>query len=285
MHEIVLSGRHLSLVRDLGKTLTGPGWVHPDRVIDFHVMIFTLTGCMQVVEEGMEYLLHPGDVFFLKAGVQHWGQAKTQPGTSNYHVHFFDPVILGSEEAEEYRFFPDRPSFSRPDHDYRMTLPKQLRVKDTQGFRLKLESLYRLYEQAEFANPMTLNLGLMEILTDVYRQSRLEYQPHHHPSVGLVLDYLEQNLDKPLDTTALGSHLKLNYNYLSGLFSRQMGLSIKEYLMRLRVHRAAHLLKATVGNVAEVGRAVGFEDPLYFSRAFRKVMGESPSVYLKSVYR
>ena len=125
----------------------------------------------------------------------------------------------------------------------------------------------------------------MELLGDAYRQSRIDYEPRQHPAVRRVIRYLENHYAQPLDTESLSRKLKLNYNYLSDLFSKSMGMSIKAYLLHVRIHHAARLLKTTSCNITEASEATGFNDPLYFSRAFRKILGESPSEYHKSIYR
>ena len=52
-----------------------------------------------------------------------------------------------------------------------------------------------------------------------------------------------------------------------------------EYLIHLRIRQACRLLDTTGLTVREIGFRVGFEDPYYFSRMFRKLMGQSPRQY------
>ncbi len=55
-----------------------------------------------------------------------------------------------------------------------------------------------------------------------------------------------------------------------------------EYLAILRVRRAQHLLRRTTLSVKEIAFRVGVRDPLYFSRLFRKVVGQSPRAWRAS---
>lgn len=57
------------------------------------------------------------------------------------------------------------------------------------------------------------------------------------------------------------------------------GLTIKELLLARRLLEAKRLLMFTIRSVEDVGREVGFEDPAYFSRFFRKRMGEAPAAW------
>ena len=68
-------------------------------------------------------------------------------------------------------------------------------------------------------------------------------------------------------------------DYLSRVFRQELGLSPWEYLNRYRVLQATQQLRHTSDPVGHVARQVGFKDPAYFSRVFRKLTGQSPSAY------
>ena len=62
-------------------------------------------------------------------------------------------------------------------------------------------------------------------------------------------------------------------------FTRNMGVSPGKYLARIRMEEAAHLLRDTAMSVQEVSAAVGYDNPLYFSRVFSAWAGKSPTLY------
>lgn len=61
------------------------------------------------------------------------------------------------------------------------------------------------------------------------------------------------------------------------------GLTVKELLLDRRLLEAKRLLMFTIRSVEDIGREVGFEDPAYFSRFFRKRMGEAPAAWRRRV--
>ena len=67
-------------------------------------------------------------------------------------------------------------------------------------------------------------------------------------------------------------------------FTAVFGMAPKQYIMDLRVRNAQILLETSDGTVNEIARIVGYENPMYFSRLFRKAKGLSPLKYRK-VYR
>lgn len=64
-------------------------------------------------------------------------------------------------------------------------------------------------------------------------------------------------------------------------FKRYMGMTPLQYVTSIRITKAKDLLKNTAFTIQEVGRLVGYENPLYFSRIFKKQTGHSPSEYRK----
>ena len=76
--------------------------------------------------------------------------------------------------------------------------------------------------------------------------------------------------------------LPFSYDYLRKLFKKEMGVTPHQYLCNKRLDTAAEWLGSTFhdsGNVAEIARTCGFNEPLYFSRMFKKKFGVAPSYY------
>nr|WP_268515848.1 AraC family transcriptional regulator [Bacillus atrophaeus] len=72
----------------------------------------------------------------------------------------------------------------------------------------------------------------------------------------------------------------MNYAYLSSLFRKQTGKSITAYKNELLIEQAIDIFKKSNKNITEVSNKLGFSNPYYFSRVFKRVTGVSPSVYL-----
>ena len=94
-----------------------------------------------------------------------------------------------------------------------------------------------------------------------------------------LLGYMEQHVAEPLTVEDLMRVAHLSQSSLFRTFRQLMGRSPIDYLIRLRIDKAAQLLRRNTLRIGEVSAAVGFNDSNYFSRQFRNVMGVSPRAY------
>jgi AraC-like DNA-binding protein len=106
------------------------------------------------------------------------------------------------------------------------------------------------------------------------RQKRLARE-----RAGRVAALLQKNLVAPLSLEAIGRGVGCSPFHLSRTFSREMGMSIPQYLRKLRMERAAELLRSGKYNVTEAALEVGYSSLSHFSQAFCQTMGCCPGLY------
>jgi AraC-like DNA-binding protein len=106
------------------------------------------------------------------------------------------------------------------------------------------------------------------------RQQRLAQE-----RVEQVIFLLKQDLVEPPSLEELGKRIGCSHFYLSRIFSAQTGQTITQYLRRLRMDRAAELLKSREYNVTEVALEVGYSSLSHFSAAFQETFGCCPGLY------
>lgn len=100
------------------------------------------------------------------------------------------------------------------------------------------------------------------------------------PSGDLVdqaVRWLHQHLDRQVRIADLAAHLHISEPHLHRLFKGRTKRSPMAFLNSLRIERAAHLLRHTALTSARIATLTGFDDPLYFSKAFTRAIGTSPS--------
>ncbi|PTY03873.1 hypothetical protein DB347_21755 [Opitutaceae bacterium EW11] len=100
---------------------------------------------------------------------------------------------------------------------------------------------------------------------------------------ALVRAQLVRNPARSYRLSELATTAGLSVPHFSLLFRQQTGYAPIDFVIRQRIRAACRLLDTTPQSVTQIATEVGFSDPYYFSRAFRRVMGHSPSDYRRTV--
>lgn len=102
-----------------------------------------------------------------------------------------------------------------------------------------------------------------------------------HASLTLApaITYVEQNYRAKLSSSTAASLCRLTTFQFSRLFRETYGLTFQEYMLRFRIREACRLLRNPVAQVTDVAHLVGFNDPSYFGKIFKRYTSVSPSQY------
>lgn len=108
------------------------------------------------------------------------------------------------------------------------------------------------------------------------RASVTERYQVHHKVLAKVLEKMETAIEEPLSRADMAAFAGVSERHLDRLFSSVMKSRFSQEYLRIRLERAAVLLKQSPLAVSEIGYATGFSGPSQFTRAFRRHFGESP---------
>ncbi|MFE1358250.1 substrate-binding domain-containing protein [Streptomyces harbinensis] len=97
--------------------------------------------------------------------------------------------------------------------------------------------------------------------------------------VRAALAYLEAHYRQHITRWQVAQAAGTSEDHLGRLFHREIGLTLWEYLTRLRIRRAMARLRTSDDTIQTVARAVGFHDRAYFTRVFRRHTGHTPHAY------
>ena len=96
--------------------------------------------------------------------------------------------------------------------------------------------------------------------------------------------YVQQHHNQHLYSDALARLCNMSASHFSRAFRKSYGVTFQEFLLRYRVSRACRLLMATASpKIAEIAFSVGFSDPSYFTRVFKRYVGVVPSEFVAAV--
>lgn len=170
------------------------------------------------------------------------------------------------------------------------------RTKTSQGYlRFLFARLLQLFFQAmpEYSkDSMNRYIELMysykhfsdikQTLLEVQRKviKRLEEEknsPKH--VIGVVKQYIIENIEKDLGLDMLAEEVYLTPGYLSDKFKQETGSGINKYIKQVRMNKAEELLSNTNMKVNNISKTIGYKNDSYFIRIFREHFGVSPKKY------
>jgi AraC-like DNA-binding protein len=122
-------------------------------------------------------------------------------------------------------------------------------------------------------------LGHLLSTTNEGRRRSRPSEPDARQKVMHCVDYMKQHLGEPLRLPQLAAMAGMSSSHFKARFRQHVGYSCIDYFIRLRMHRACQLLDTTDRSAKSIAHEVGYADPLWFSKAFRAVVGMPPSEY------
>jgi YesN/AraC family two-component response regulator len=121
---------------------------------------------------------------------------------------------------------------------------------------------------------------LQLIASDFLEQSHLDTSfPASHTTFRNLVNYLNNFYQSDIPKEKLESGMNRKYEYLCQVFKRYANTNIHHYMHQLRTQRAKYLLHNTAKSVKAIAEEIGYQDPFYFSRMFKKIAGVAPQHY------
>jgi AraC family transcriptional regulator len=98
-------------------------------------------------------------------------------------------------------------------------------------------------------------------------------------SVAEAIEFIENNLDKPLSGESVATHVGFSPYHFHRMFCALLGESVAEYIRKRRLSEASQLLRASDLPILQIATQFGFESQEVFTRAFKKMFGLTPGRY------
>ncbi|OPJ59883.1 AraC family transcriptional regulator [Clostridium oryzae] len=140
--------------------------------------------------------------------------------------------------------------------------------------------LNRSYLSTKDVSGVNQRLIFSEILALLFRYKEgNQYNYSNSRKVDKIINYMTENYMENITLQQLAEHSRISPSYLGSIFKKVTGKSTIEYLINIRITKAKSLLRDGF-TVSETSKLVGFNDIFYFSKAFKKHEGISPSQYI-----
>ena len=134
--------------------------------------------------------------------------------------------------------------------------------------------------QADFREMLVLLLR--QIFISIHRQLTREDHLNNDfmdKEMELAIEYFDEHYPEDIRVENYASSRGMSVSWFIRSFKQYTKTTPRQYIMNIRMMNAQILLENTNYNITEIGAIVGYDNPLYFSRIFRKQKGVSPSAY------
>ncbi len=233
-------------------------WYYPHMISPFNRLYFIIEGEIYLENEHGRQTLFPGHMYLIPAfSCYTYGCPKS---IRKFYMHFNMELLPGVDLFSRLETIRQLPF----DDFLLETILTELKKESLSGL-LHLKSIIWqvLYE---FFLHAANNADYLERFKGFFRQKQ-------------VLEYLSANLHAGLRIPDISNDLHIPRHILSRTFRQDTGQGLKEYMELLLLQKARNLLLHTSMPIFEIAETLGFSDPFYFSRFFKKTEHISPREY------
>ena len=124
-----------------------------------------------------------------------------------------------------------------------------------------------------------LRQKMEQILLLYMEQLKKQQEKKEEYVVKKAQEYMKKHCSEQLLLSDIAAQFHLHPNYFSSLFKKQLDMTVRDYILQLRMTKVKELMKDSSLKLLDIALAVGYEDAAHFNRAFKNVTGVSPSMY------
>lgn len=260
------------------------------RLLDYQMLYFQEgSGVMRV--DGVSHDVREGQFVFIQPGQIHNFYAS---GDLIFPLLHFD--IFYNSRREQSFFVPHGIVDLTPHNDL-----LQPRLNDFEGIRVPViveplqPSAFRdtmlkaigLWQNNDAYSHLEANHLVSELVLILLNQYSTRTEPGRARSTSLqwVTSYLLLNLAESIRVADMAKQAGLSVSRFTALFTEQFHMGPHQYLLHLRIHQVRQLLRNPDLTLADIADTCGFSDIHHLSKTFKKMTGQNPRDFRKSLHR
>ncbi|MBN2627076.1 MAG: AraC family transcriptional regulator [Spirochaetales bacterium] len=231
--------------------------------IDENILIYCIKGKGTIRIPGELIKMEGGEIFCIPAGTGHLYSAEREDPWSILWVHFRGDNCPLYPIAEK-RVITLTSSHENNALQYLFTMLLDI-----------LEHNYTIGNYIYASQVMSL------ILSDIYLKERTADMDQQNHKLTKIIRYMLTQLNRDMTLEQLAGEMHLSKSYINIIFKKYTSRSPMDYFIHLKIQQACKDLKITNMLISEVSRNLGYRDPCYFSRLFKRIVGMTPREYQK----
>jgi AraC-like DNA-binding protein len=249
-----------------GKARCEPGWQwRPQQPLQDYDLWYAVSGKGTMEIQGESYPIYKGCCFLVRPGDLPNAVQDPDDRLTVIFNHFTISHPISNEPFDP-SMLPERQTIVSDPLFMEILLNRMLQINESGG----------MWQQTEY------NLLMKQIMLHLYRwqhEAKSSSTSKHKQVIARVIGYIREDAGRRMSHQEIADHVQLSAEYLSSLFKKYTGTSIKQYITVVRLERALHLLMETPMNVSQVAEALGYDNIYFFSKQFKDYYGAPPSHY------
>lgn len=230
-----------------------------------YIYIYCFDGIGLVEVDNISYRLLKDEVLCIPKNKKHLYYADTEKPWSILWFHF---------QCDDYEIYNEDNLI----HIHELSEHQILQIQ--KYFR----ELFALSTQVgTLSNMITLSNIISNTLTITFLADSKPQIDINNDIILKCITYMKSHIDETITLKTLRDLTNVSASYLSSIFLKYMNHSPIDYFIYLRIMLACQYLRLSNLRINEISSKVGYKDPLYFSRIFRKHMGISPRDYRQQI--
>ena len=248
---------------------------HPRYVMNVHwhrefEIIRISSGTFSAYLNDTEILLEQGDVLFVECNCLHRGQ----PHNCVYECIVVDLKMLSTQKNSIID------QYISEIIDSKINIKSLTSKSNCEIYKIVNELFVTLNTENPYYELTVCSL-LFNLISQMYSYGYISNPKYAHSNkqveqIGMVIDWINQNLKEPINSKKLSEISNLNFNYLCKIFKNFTGQTIMQYVNEQRIERACYDIAKKNKSVTDAAFGNGFNDLSYFTKTFKRYKGMSP---------
>ena len=255
---------------------------YPPSIAYDNRLFYIHSGCGSISVEDVVYNMKKGDVLFFPSGKKY--HILTPPEKAVYiginydytQANIIKSTPIPPAEYSQYDSMQKLENVIFEDLDF---LENAMHITNMSGISHKFLKLVSEYSQKLIYHEEIASTIFTEILLECIRKKDTQKLTGSKDILNTLIGYINENYNKPLTNKTIGEKLNLHPNYVNTLIKSYTGLSLHQYLLKVKVSYSIEYLD--LYPIGEIAERCGFTSIHHFSKTFKKIMGVPPSSYKK----
>ncbi len=267
-----------------GHFISTGSWVHPVRTIDTFVLMLGERGVAHLYEGDRQFQLREGEALLLSPFVEQGGTQNSED-VSYYWFHFHPNPLQGQVQTFQDVVFTalDGSVGGRGSSLY---LPQLFSASVQDKLFILAHQLLHIYE-SRYQTPAGdyLMTSLLLELGEQFAEQVSRTSSSGSRSFYKLCEWIRVNSHQKISLDDVAQQFSYNKNYLCRMFKQYAGVTVQDYINRIKIQKVKQLLYSSDKSVQELAYQMGFSDAKYMMRLFKQMEKMTPSQFRNAYSR